>query len=75
MRASTTTRSTYGWFDRFLKGEASARLDKLPKVTYFTMGSNKWQTSDTWPPAGAQPVTYYLSSARQGELARTATAR
>ena len=28
----------YGFFDRFLKGETSARLDKLPKVTYFTMG-------------------------------------
>ena len=53
----------YGFFDRFLKGETSERLDKLPKVTYFTMGANKWQTSDTWPPAGAQPVTYYLSSA------------
>ena len=26
------------------------------------MGSNKWQTSDTWPPAGAQPMTFYLSS-------------
>jgi len=54
---------TYGFFDRFLKGEKSARLDSLPKVTYFTMGMNKWQTSDTWPPAGAQPITMYLSSA------------
>lgn len=53
----------YGFFDRFLKGETSARLDALPKVTYFTMGMNKWQTSDTWPPAGAQPMTMYLSSA------------
>jgi putative CocE/NonD family hydrolase len=52
----------YGFFDRFLKGEGSPRLDKLPKVTYFTMGSNKWQTSETWPPAGAKPVTYYLAS-------------
>jgi uncharacterized protein len=32
-------------------------------VTYYTMGSNKWQTSDTWPPAGAQPLTFYLSGA------------
>ena len=51
----------YGFFDRFLKGEASERLDKLPKVTYFTMGSNTWQTSDRWPPAGARPMTFYLS--------------
>ena len=52
----------YGFFDRFLKGDRSERLDRQPKVTYFTMGSNKWQTSDTWPPAGATPVTFYLSS-------------
>src|SRR3989442_2084599 len=53
----------YGFFDRFLKSEKTTRIDSLPKVTYFTMGSNKWQTSDTWPPAGAQPLTFYLSSA------------
>jgi uncharacterized protein len=52
----------YGFFDRFLKGEKSARLEALPKVTYFTMGLDKWQTSDTWPPAGAQAMTLYLSS-------------
>ncbi len=52
----------YGFFDRFLKGEKGERLDRLPKVTYFTMGSNTWQTSDTWPPAGAQPMTFYLAS-------------
>jgi hypothetical protein len=53
---------TYAFFDRFLKGEAGARLDTLPRVTYFTMGSNTWQTSDTWPPAGAESMTFYLSS-------------
>jgi putative CocE/NonD family hydrolase len=52
----------YGFFDRFVKGTASARLDALPKVTYFTMGSNKWQTAETWPPPGAEPMTFYLSS-------------
>src|SRR5438552_2770854 len=53
----------YGFFDRFLKGERSTRLDSMPRVTYYTMGMNKWQTSDVWPPAGAQPATFYLSSA------------
>jgi hypothetical protein len=53
---------TYGFFDRFLKGDAGGRLATLPKVTYFTMGSNTWQTSDVWPPAGSQPMTLYLSS-------------
>jgi uncharacterized protein len=54
---------TYSFFDRFLKGEKSAKIDSMPKVTYFTMGMNKWQTSETWPPAGAQAMTMYLSSA------------
>jgi putative CocE/NonD family hydrolase len=52
----------YGFFDRFLKGEKGGRLDRLAKVTYYTMGSNKWETADTWPPAGAQPMTFFLSS-------------
>src|SRR5262249_15393842 len=52
----------YGFFDKLLKGESNTRLDALPKVTYYTMGLNKWQTSDAWPPAGAQPLTFYLAS-------------
>ena len=52
----------YGFFDKVLKGESNTRVDKLPKVTYFTMGSNKWQSADRWPPAGAQPMTFYLAS-------------
>jgi putative CocE/NonD family hydrolase len=53
---------TYGWFDRFLKGEDNGLLAKTPKVRYYTMGSNQWQSSDTWPPQNAKPVTYYLAS-------------
>lgn len=52
----------YGFFDKFLKGESDTRVDRMAKVTYFTMGSNKWQTAETWPPPGARPVTFYLSS-------------
>jgi putative CocE/NonD family hydrolase len=53
---------TWGWFDRFLKGESNGFLEKTPRVRYFTMGLNKWQASDTWPPKGAQPLTFFLSS-------------
>ncbi len=52
----------YGFFDKFLKGDKVTRIDQLPKVTYFTMGTNQWQTSDTWPPAGASTMTFHLSS-------------
>lgn len=52
----------YGWFDYWLKGEANGLTDTLPKVRYYTMGSNEWRTSATWPPEGAEMVTYYLHS-------------
>jgi putative CocE/NonD family hydrolase len=52
----------YGFFDKFLKDERATRVDKLSKVTYYTMGANKWQTSESWPPEGAQPMTLYFSS-------------
>jgi putative CocE/NonD family hydrolase len=53
---------TYGWFDHFLKGEKNGLLDTLPKIRYYTMGSNKWQTADSWPPRNSQGLTFYLSS-------------
>jgi hypothetical protein len=53
------------FFDKFVKGTPSPVLDALPKVTYYTMGLNKWQSSDTWPPRGAQPMTFFLGSGGQ----------
>jgi putative CocE/NonD family hydrolase len=61
---------TYGWFDHFLKGEDNHVLEKMPKVRYFTMGLNKWQSSNTWPPEGAKPMTLYLSSAGKANTLR-----
>lgn len=55
------SKMTYDWFDYFLKGEQNDIL-KRPKVQYFTMGSNKWQSSEQWPPVGAQPMKFYLAS-------------
>lgn len=52
----------YGWFDSQLKGANNGLLDTLPRVRYFTMGMNRWQSSDSWPPRGAKPWTLYLSS-------------
>jgi len=55
---------TYGFFDRFLKGQrAGTALDTTPKVRYYLMGRNEWKSTDRWPPAGSKPVTLYLSSA------------
>lgn len=54
---------TYGWFDHFLKGEDNHVLQTMPKVRYYVMGENRWETSNTWPPEGATPMNFYLSSA------------
>lgn len=50
------------WFDKWLKGEESSTINELPKVTYYTMGSNEWQSSDVWPPAEAKMTEFYLDS-------------
>jgi len=52
----------YSWFDMWLKDEKNDFKTKTPRVQYYTMGSNKWQSSDTWPPQNAKMTTYYLSS-------------
>ncbi|MCC7323202.1 MAG: CocE/NonD family hydrolase, partial [Gemmatimonadaceae bacterium] len=54
----------------FLKGEKSALLDTLPKVRYYTMGMNKWQTADSWPPAGAETLNYFLASGGNANTAK-----
>ena len=53
---------TYAWFDKFLKGDGGTLIDKTPRVQYYTMGMNKWQHSNTWPPEGAKTVTLALAS-------------
>ena len=52
----------YAWFDYWLKGEKNEVMQKLPKVQYYTMGMNKWQSSDVWPPANAEMTTFHLTS-------------
>jgi len=51
----------YDWFDNWLKGEDNGFASKTPKVQYYTMGLNKWQSSETWPPEEAEMTTYYLT--------------
>lgn len=52
----------YAWFDLWLKGESNDFKEKTPRVQYYTMGSNKWQASETWPPKDTKMITYYLDS-------------
>ena len=52
----------YAWFDLWLKEEPNDFKEKTPRVQYYTMGSNKWQASETWPPEKVKLTTYYLNS-------------
>ena len=52
----------YQFFDLTLKDVDSGAMTAMPKVRYYTMGDNKWNSSDVWPPAGAAPMTFFLSS-------------
>ncbi len=52
----------YAWFDLWLKGTQNDFQKKTPRVQYYTMGSNKWQVAEQWPPKKAQMTTYYLDS-------------
>ena len=53
----------YGFYDALLKGETNNFKANTPRVQYYTMGSNEWQSADAWPPANAEMTTFYLNSA------------
>lgn len=52
----------YGFYDMLLKGETNDFKGKTPRVQYYTMGSNEWQSADAWPPTSAELTTFYLNS-------------
>jgi putative CocE/NonD family hydrolase len=51
----------YSWFDLWLKEEKNNFKERTPRVQYYTMGSNVWQSSDVWPPENSEMKTFYLS--------------
>lgn len=50
------------WFDFWLKGDQNGFRETFPRIHYYTMGSNQWQTAETWPPRGTRMQTFYLQS-------------
>ncbi|MBB4079116.1 hypothetical protein GGR28_001733 [Lewinella aquimaris] len=52
----------YGFFDKWLKDASPEIIDTLARVTYYTMGSNEWQTTTAWPPPSAEMMSFYLDS-------------
>jgi len=50
------------WFDLWLKGASNDFKETTPRIQYYTMGSNEWQSSEIWPPENTKLTTYYLHS-------------
>jgi uncharacterized protein len=48
---------------RFLDNQLKSPEDKPPlenKIYYYTLGAEKWQVSDTWPPPGTRKQRWYF---------------
>lgn len=52
----------YAWWDLWLKGESNDFKEKTPRVQFYTMGSNQWQSAEQWPPKNTKMKTFYLDS-------------
>ena len=60
----------FDWFDRHLKQDSAAQGKPFPPVHYFSMGDNTWHDSQTWPPEGFAPTSYFLHSDGQANTRR-----
>jgi putative CocE/NonD family hydrolase len=49
------------WFDHWLKDVDNGVMAE-PPVTVFTLGENRWQALEGWPPPAMRPVRWYLHS-------------
>lgn len=49
------------WFDYWLKGEENG-ITNMPKVQYYTMGRNEWNSAEIWPIPEIEYTKYYLHS-------------
>lgn len=49
------------FFDYYLKGIDNG-IENEPKYTYYTVGEESWETSNTWPPRDASSKKFYFST-------------
>jgi putative CocE/NonD family hydrolase len=49
------------WFAHWLKGENNG-IEDMPRIQYYAMGRNKWQSSDVWPLKNTSETKFYLYS-------------
>ena len=49
------------WFDYFLRDDPKG-IGHIPLVQVYSLGANKWEVFDDWPPASAEKTSFYLTS-------------
>ncbi len=52
----------WAFMDRFTKSGTNGFEDRYARVRYFLMGEDHWENAADWPPAGVEPMTFYLDS-------------
>lgn len=52
-------RLQFKWFDYWLKGQGT--IEDLAPARIFTMGENRWDDEEMWPPLNARVEPYYLA--------------
>ena len=50
----------FAFFDRFLKSDDDARLNS--DITYYTLGADRWTTTEVWPPEGFSIENWYFAA-------------
>lgn len=57
----------YDWrveyFDRIFKSDSTAQLER--QVRYYTLGENRWKTTDQWPLPNSELQRFYFASNHQ----------
>lgn len=50
------------WLEHYLK-DVDNGIEKTPKVEYYTMGTNEWNTAENWPVPTTKEMALYLDGA------------
>ncbi|MFE4582657.1 CocE/NonD family hydrolase [Streptomyces chartreusis] len=50
-------RALMAFFERHVKADSSA---KTKRITYYTLGENRWRTTTVWPPSGTKTSSWKL---------------
>jgi len=55
----------FAFLDSYVKGEKNDFGKEIPRVRFYTMGANRWESADAWPPRDVETATMYLDSGGQ----------